>query len=383
MRWALPLAAVSAMVALALLLVRTQTPIEDPLWWFTNEAPPRVSIEGPSGPLRGPVQAFVRLEPADRTNVISISVDGRAQNPGARRLELDSSRLGDGQHTVEVVARDTSRRQNQASATWSFVSDNSPPRLEMSIEPSEGPQEGRTLLIRFRLDEPTAQLETTFGDHPVRLQPDGNGGYWALEGVTPGEPSPTFLLRFVAVDQLGNTGVWEEQLPVRRTPFAEDDLDMDPSQIEAQARADENARLDRVYRQPNGQRRWDGPFRLPVTGPITTEFGTHRSYEYHPGTDFAAPMDAPVLAPADGVVAFEAQLPARGNVLVLDHGAGVFSTYAHLQRFDVRVGAQVKAGQTVARVGTTGFSTGPHLHWELWVDGANVDPVEWTHRAFP
>jgi murein DD-endopeptidase MepM/ murein hydrolase activator NlpD len=94
-------------------------------------------------------------------------------------------------------------------------------------------------------------------------------------------------------------------------------------------------------------------------------------------------MDTPVVAPAEGIVAFVGQLPARGNVLVLDHGAGVFSTYAHLQRFDVQVGAQIKAGQTIARVGTTGFSTGPHLHWELWVDGANVDPVEWTHRAFP
>ena len=228
MRWALPFAAVIAAVAVALLLVRSQTPIEDPLWWFTNDAPPRLSVEGPSGPLRGPVQAFVRLDPADRTNVISISIDGRAQNPGARRLELDSSKLADGPHTVEVVARDTSRRQNQASATWSFVSDNTPPRLEMSIEPSEGPQEGRTLLIRFRLDEPTTKLETTFGDHQVRLQPDANGGYWALEGVTPGDPSASFLLRFVAIDQLGNTGVWEENLQVRRTPFAEDDLDMDP-----------------------------------------------------------------------------------------------------------------------------------------------------------
>jgi murein DD-endopeptidase MepM/ murein hydrolase activator NlpD len=80
---------------------------------------------------------------------------------------------------------------------------------------------------------------------------------------------------------------------------------------------------------------------------------------------------------------FVGSLPARGNVVILDHGAGVYTTYAHLQRADVDVGAEVKPGQPIGRVGTTGFSTGPHLHWELWVGGANVDPLDWTKRAYP
>ena len=82
-------------------------------------------------------------------------------------------------------------------------------------------------------------------------------------------------------------------------------------------------------------------------------------------------------------MAFVGTVPARGNVLVLDHGAGVYTTYGHLDTQEVAEGAQVRAGQVVARVGTTGFSTGPHLHWEMWVNGANVDPMEWTRRAFP
>src|SRR5204862_6687075 len=104
---------------------------------------------------------------------------------------------------------------------------------------------------------------------------------------------------------------------------------------------------------------WSGTFRVPVQGQVTTEFGTHRSYEFHPGMDFGAPMGAPVSAPADGVVVFVDSLPARGNAVILDHGAGVFSTYAHLQRAEVAAGAVVKAGQLIGRVGTTGFSTGP------------------------
>jgi murein DD-endopeptidase MepM/ murein hydrolase activator NlpD len=90
-----------------------------------------------------------------------------------------------------------------------------------------------------------------------------------------------------------------------------------------------------------------------------------------------------VAAPARGVVVFEGKEPARGNVLVLDHGAGVYSTYAHLDRFEVEPGQDVAPGQTLARVGSTGFSTGPHLHWELWVAGSNVDPIDWTRRSYP
>jgi murein DD-endopeptidase MepM/ murein hydrolase activator NlpD len=80
---------------------------------------------------------------------------------------------------------------------------------------------------------------------------------------------------------------------------------------------------------------------------------------------------------------FTGEMPARGNVLILDHGGGVYSTYAHLQDFEVEPGDEVAQGQPIARVGTSGFSTGPHLHWEMWVNGANVDPREWTARLFP
>ena len=73
----------------------------------------------------------------------------------------------------------------------------------------------------------------------------------------------------------------------------------------------------------------------------------------------------------------------RGNVVVLDHGLGVFTTYAHLSAVNVQVGQEVEAGQPFASVGSTGLSEGPHLHWELWVKGVNVDPQEWVKRSYP
>jgi murein DD-endopeptidase MepM/ murein hydrolase activator NlpD len=73
----------------------------------------------------------------------------------------------------------------------------------------------------------------------------------------------------------------------------------------------------------------------------------------------------------------------RGNVVILDHGLGVFTTYAHLSAVGVQVGQEIEAGQAFANVGTTGLSEGPHLHWELWVKGVNVDPVDWVKRSYP
>jgi murein DD-endopeptidase MepM/ murein hydrolase activator NlpD len=73
----------------------------------------------------------------------------------------------------------------------------------------------------------------------------------------------------------------------------------------------------------------------------------------------------------------------RGNMITLDHGLGVYTTYGHLSAVDVKLGDMVEKGQPIGKVGTTGLSTGPHLHWELWVGGANVDPIEWTERDMP
>jgi murein DD-endopeptidase MepM/ murein hydrolase activator NlpD len=370
-------------LGLVALVVVYDVPLNDPLWWVANENPPRVTIDGPSGAQRGTVQATIGLEPAGRARVVSVRVDDQPRSASDGRIAVDSASLRDGPHRVEVVAHDTSRRQNLTSAVWTFVSDNTPPKLEADLDPFEGPLEGHTLVVRVRADEPLSDVRGTIGGRPLRLEPDANGSLWALEGFPPDPPETTFGLRLAASDAVGNPAELEREWPVRRTTFPEDDLQMEPSQADVEAHVAEDRQLDQIYRRPGGARQWDGVFRAPVAGEVSTAFGTRRSYEYHPGMDFAAAQGAPVVAPANGVVAFVGTVPARGNIVILDHGAGVYSTYAHLLQADVKEGETVKPGQTIAQVGTTGFSTGPHLHWEIWVGGANVDPQEWTRRNFP
>ncbi len=135
---------------------------------------------------------------------------------------------------------------------------------------------------------------------------------------------------------------------------------------------------------------WQGRFLSPVTGGLVTAHGARRAYVdpgggvaangQHAGVDLAAPAGAAIVAPAAGIVAFAGTWSIRGNVVVLDHGAGVHSVYGHASSIAVAAGQAVARGQVLGRVGSTGLSTGPHLHWEVRVAGVAVEPLEWTQR---
>jgi murein DD-endopeptidase MepM/ murein hydrolase activator NlpD len=117
----------------------------------------------------------------------------------------------------------------------------------------------------------------------------------------------------------------------------------------------------------------------PVRGWVTSDYSV-RLDPYtgervmHEGIDVATAMGTPVRAPADGTVVFAGQEGGYGYVLVLDHGYGLKTRYGHLQRIDVKLGEKVKRGQFVAAVGNTGRSTGPHLHYEVRVNGVADNP---------
>lgn len=122
------------------------------------------------------------------------------------------------------------------------------------------------------------------------------------------------------------------------------------------------------------------PDDLPLDGWVTSGFGYRRSpysgvYRMHYGIDIAAPMGVPIRAPSDGKVLHAAYEPGYGNMVVLDHGYGVATVYGHASSLFVKDGGWVKKGDEIARVGSTGSSTGPHLHYEIHVDGIPTNPL--------
>jgi hypothetical protein len=147
----------------------------------------------------------------------------------------------------------------------------------------------------------------------------------------------------------------------------------------------ERERLFGIWRQANGPPIWSGAFNLPIQSylGISSFYGARRSYaggpydRYHEGLDFSAYSGTPVFAPARGVVALAEQLAARGGAVIIDHGAGVYSGYYHLSEVLAQPGQEIEPGQLIGRVGSTGLSTGNHLHWDFLVNGTWVDPAAW------
>ena len=122
---------------------------------------------------------------------------------------------------------------------------------------------------------------------------------------------------------------------------------------------------------------WSGPWITPTEGEISSEFGEMRSenggtYFPHLGTDIANEVGTPIYAPADGVVALNEELLLYGNMVILDHGVGVFSLYGHMDSSVVTLGQSVSKGQLIGYMGQTGYVTGPHVHWEAIVHGTRV-----------
>lgn len=122
------------------------------------------------------------------------------------------------------------------------------------------------------------------------------------------------------------------------------------------------------------------PSEWPVRGWVTSRYGWRTSphsgvRRLHTGIDIAAPRGTPIVAAADGHVVFAGYHSAYGNLIVVDHGYGITTKHAHTSRILVQVGARVLRGDVIARVGNTGRSTGPHLHFELLQDGVPVNPL--------
>ena len=144
--------------------------------------------------------------------------------------------------------------------------------------------------------------------------------------------------------------------------------------------ADDAERLRRVWSSASSAPLWSGPFVRPVADPANSAFGTRSVYNGEPrsphgGADFSSKAGTPVKSPNAGRVALADDLYFTGNTVVIDHGAGLFSLFAHLRTLSVHEAEMVTAGMVVGEVGATGRVTGPHLHWAVRANDARVDPL--------
>ena len=174
-------------------------------------------------------------------------------------------------------------------------------------------------------------------------------------------------------------------LLVTARKFATRTLNVDPEFVNpppsAVPRIQREAKeLERIWQTSTSPKLWQGGFVPPVPQPANSAFGTRTILNGelrspHSGADFGSPTGTPIKAPNAGRVVLADSLYYTGNTIVIDHGLGLYSLFAHLSEVGVHVEDLVKTGDVIGAVGATGRVTGPHLHWSVRVNGARVDPV--------
>jgi murein DD-endopeptidase MepM/ murein hydrolase activator NlpD len=176
-----------------------------------------------------------------------------------------------------------------------------------------------------------------------------------------------------------------QSLPViiRNTVFPSQNVKLSPEIEALHSTADEMDLLTAFKETISDARSWRDPLSAPVSGCMTSPFGVKRLHngkptgEYHGGVDQRTPEGEPIRAVAAGTVAFAKQFNVLGNAVGIDHGQGLESMYLHMSRLVVASGAVVQRGDILGYAGSTGRSTGPHLHWVLYVNGVSVNPAQW------
>ena len=253
--------------------------------------------------------------------------------------------------------------------------------------------QGHTSVLRVKAPEGT-EITGSLGDYQLNFFTRNGETYLALQGLHAKERT--------GLKQLSISGTLPDGTPFAHTQMIEvysgnyhfeAIVGVPPQTVGVEITEEETLALKEYTDQATGSKYWSGDFFEPVpsylSGAYASYYGGRRSYNgsgyfyFHSGLDYFSLLGGDIYSVAPGKVVFTGSLLLHGNTTLIDHGWGVYTLYAHQSEILVGVGQQVKAGQLIGRVGSTGRSTGPHLHWEVWVGGLQVDPLDWLENTYP
>jgi len=333
--------------------------------------------------------------------------EGELSTLEGKRLALHS-----GQTTLEAAVEEGVNpwqmvADSGVQGTWDFVPGEV---VRISGEGEEGPGgfpgavrrvgyspkafvQGNTMVFRVSAPE-GARLEGTFGEHDLHFFRDGEE-YVALQGISAVANSG---LRVVSIH-----GELEDGTPIAHRQAVQIESGnydfvringVPASTVSVTLSQAEQEKLARHARKATPSKKWKGKMSLPIPSQYSTPYplyGDRRSFNgsafnfYHSGIDFSTyAFDVDIYAAAPGKVVYTGKnSPIYGGVTLIDHGWGVYTAYGHQADILVQEGQRVQEGDVIGKVGNTGRSTGPHLHWEVWVGGVQVDPMDWLEKAYP
>lgn len=247
-------------------------------------------------------------------------------------------------------------------------------------------QPGEVVRVTATFSRPVSTVRASAFGSVVPFQPTSGQRMWsALVGIDLDVKIGEHLVSVVGTSPNGVTARTEHPLAVISKEFATRRLTVAPEYVtppdEVIERIQrEGARTTKLFNTQTPIAYWSGAFLRPVTGAATSAFGRRSVFNGqarnpHSGADFRASQGTPVKAPNSGIVVLANDLYFSGNCVIIDHGLGLYSFFAHLSRIGVAEGDRVASGDIIGDVGATGRVTGPHLHWTVRLNTARVDPL--------
>lgn len=252
-----------------------------------------------------------------------------------------------------------------------------------SIEP------GEPVRVEVLSPAPLQRLEGLFLDEAVfmsRIRSSETGERWSGWAMIPldREPGPA-AVEMSGLAECGRPVVGTKAVTIAAKEFPEEHLSVAPKYVEPPAEVQqrlsrERAKLRALYKERRPLSSMGAVFVRPVPGEPTSIFGTRRLFNNeprspHPGLDLRAQTGTPVKASGPGVVVLAQDLYYSGNTVLIDHGGGLFTIYAHLSEIEAEEGLEVEAGRRIGLSGATGRVTGPHLHWGAKIGNRPFDPT--------
>ena len=194
----------------------------------------------------------------------------------------------------------------------------------------------------------------------------------------------TYQLVISAKSRSGKTVKGRYRIRIKKRDFGEQRLTLPEEMVELNEDTlkqveEEEKKVKEIWMKERGDKIWRGKFIKPLDGEIVSPFGVRRILNdlpknSHSGVDLEAEMGEEIQSSNAGIVVFVSELYFSGESVIVDHGRGLYTMYFHLSRIDVEEGQLVKKGEILGLAGSTGRSTGPHLHWGVRLHGARVDP---------
>ncbi|MCD6527572.1 MAG: M23 family metallopeptidase [Desulfuromonas sp.] len=331
------------------------------------------------------------------------------------QLPLNNLLLEDGPLTVQISVRDRAiyhfGKGNVQESALNLTRDSRPPIISI-LSTAHNLNQGGAGLIAYSVSEPVTKSGIQIGDYFFPGYQQSNGNYLCLFAF-PYNVDSSKVPRLIAVDQAQNQGMGGFYYHLNRRNFRSDRIGISERflnskmpqfqhlfpeaktpleiflKVNRELRPRNRARLVDIGLNTTEQFAWSKSFLRQPNAANRAMFGDHRTYEYkgkkidnqtHLGIDLASTARAPVPATNTGEVVFAEFMGIYGQCIIIDHGLGLQTLYAHLSRMDVQIGDLIERGQSIGTTGATGLAGGDHLHFGVIISGIPVNPVEWWDK---